>query len=40
MVPEDGLEPSRPKATDFESVVSTNSTTPATQPLTNNIKYY
>ncbi len=29
MVPEDGLEPSRPKATDFESVVSTNSTTPA-----------
>ncbi len=31
MVPEDGLEPSRPKATDFESVVSTNSTTPATQ---------
>ncbi len=31
LVPEDGLEPSRPKATDFESVVSTNSTTPATQ---------
>ena len=31
MVPEDGLEPSRSKATDFESVVSTNSTTPATQ---------
>lgn len=29
MVPEDGLEPSRSKATDFESVVYTNSTTPA-----------
>ena len=31
MVPEAGLEPARPKATDFESVVSTNSTTPATR---------
>ncbi len=29
MVPKDGLEPSLPKETDFESVVSTNSTTPA-----------
>ncbi len=27
MVPEEGLEPTRPKATDFESVVSTNFTT-------------
>lgn len=31
MVPKDGLEPSLPKETDFESVVSTNSTTPAHQ---------
>ncbi len=28
MVAVDGLEPSRPKARDFESRVSTNSTTP------------
>lgn len=29
MVPVGGLEPPRPKATDFESVVYTNFTTPA-----------
>ena len=29
MVPVGGLEPPRPKATDFESVMSTNSITPA-----------
>ena len=29
LVPEDGLEPSRSKATDFESVVYTNFTTRA-----------
>lgn len=29
MVPEDGLEPSLPKKMDFESIVSTNSTTRA-----------
>lgn len=33
MVPEDGLEPSLPKKTDFESVVSTNSTTRASSNL-------
>ncbi len=31
MVPVGGLEPPRPKATDFESVVYTNFTTPAFQ---------
>ena len=29
MVPRDGLEPSLPKKMDFESIVSTNSTTAA-----------
>ena len=35
MVPLAGLEPARPKATDFESVVSTNSTTGAKQKFGN-----
>ena len=34
MVPRDGLEPSLPKKMDFESIVSTNSTT-AAKLLTN-----
>ncbi len=33
MVPVGGLEPPRPKATDFESVVYTNFTTPASMGL-------
>ena len=33
MVPVGGLEPPRPKATDFESVVYTNFTTPASLGL-------
>ncbi len=33
MVPVGGLEPPRPKATDFESVVYTNFTTPASLSL-------
>jgi hypothetical protein len=35
MVPVGGLEPPRIAATDFESVVSTNSTTPALKSASN-----
>ncbi len=38
MVPVGGLEPPRPKATDFESVVYTNFTTLALLNLLKNVK--
>lgn len=40
MVPLDGLEPSLPKKMDFESIVSTNSTTAALSSISKTLQIF